>query len=445
MNNNFRGWDAVFGFTFRQATKGISFKLVTILISILIMGAFVVLNIIIAKPEEKDAAQASPVKAIFVLDDSGLQPTDFKAYNPELSGERFQNITFTNVTGMNRLDVIQKAAADGAESIAVIITATSEGYELEAVIPSGSSITKEQAQAVLAPMKVSFESSKLMQSGLSGEQLTTVLKPVATSYSDIGETQSVIAFVVRMIAPMVFGFVLYMMLILYGQTVSKSVSIEKTSKLVETLLTSIHPYALITGKVLAATTMAVMQFVIWIASGIIGLYGGSLVAQQLYPEYKNSVITIVQFLRDNIGETAMTIPSVILAIIVFCIGFLFYCVISGMAGCMVSKPEDTSTTQTLFVFPILISWLVCYLAPVMGNETLTAVIRYIPFTIPFCIPSEMITGTIGYVQGLISLLILAAGSLLVIMLSARIYKGLILYTGEKINLKLIGNIIKANK
>ncbi len=442
MNNNFRGWNAVFGFTFRQATKGLSFKLVTTLISVLIIGAFVILNVIVAKPDGKDTPENSPIKTVFVLDNSGLQPTDFKAYNPELSTERFQNIAFTNVTEGDRIAVIAKAAADSDASIAVIITATQEGYELEAAIPSGSTITKEQAQDVLALMQTSFESSKLMQSGLTMEQLTTVLKPISTSYSDIGESKNMIAYVIRMIAPMVFGLVLYMMLILHGQAVSKSVSTEKTSKLVETLLTSIHPYALITGKVLAVTTMAVMQFVIWIVSGAIGLYGGNLVAKQIYPEYQNSVITIINFLRDNIGETALTIPSIILAIIIFCIGFLFYCVIAGMAGCMVSKPEDTSTAQALLIFPVLISWLISYMAPVMENEAITTAIRYIPFTIPFCIPAELITGTIGYVQGIISLSILAVFSLLIIMLSARIYKGLILYNGEKVSFKLIGNVLR---
>jgi ABC-type Na+ efflux pump permease subunit len=446
MNNNFRGWNAVFGFTFRQATKGIAFKLVTILISILIMGAFVVLNVIVAKPDDKDSPKDSPIKTIFILDNSGLEATEFEAYfSPEVSEGRFQNITFTTVTDTDRLGVIKKAAADSTESIAVIITANAEGYELEAAIPSGSSITMEQAQDILPLMQTGFETSKLMQSGLTMDQLNTVLKPIVTNYSDIGETQSVIAFVIRMIAPMVFGLILYMMLILYGQTVSKSVSIEKTSRLVETLLTSIHPYALISGKVLAVTTMAVMQFVLWIVCGAIGLYGGNIVAQQIYPGYENSVITIINFLRDNIGETAMTLPSIVLAIIVFCIGFLFFCVIAGMAGCLVSKPEDTSSAQAIIVFPVLISWLVCYLAPVLENDTMTTVIRYIPFTIPFCIPSELITGTIGYMQGIVSLLILAVFSLLIIMLSARIYKGLILYTGEKISLKLIGNVLKSNK
>ena len=444
MKNNFRGWDTVFRFTFRQSTKGTAFKLVTALISLILIAGFIAINIFVAKPDDKKP-EISPIKTIFVSDNSGLQPTDFKAYSPEFSAEELKNIEFVTVTDQSREEVLATAASDSTESIAVIITATKTGYEMEAAIPSTSTIKKNQAKTVLELMQSGFVSSKMMQSGLTVEQLTTVLMPIVTSYSDIGENTSVIATVIKMLAPMIFGLVLYLMLILYGQNVSKSISTEKTSKLMETLLTSIHPYALISGKVLAITSMAVMQFIIWILAGVIGLYGGNAVAHAIYPVYENSVITIINFLKDNIGETAMSIPAVILAILVFCIGFLFYCVLAGLAGCMVSKPEDAASTQVIFVFPILISWLVCYMAPIMGNETVLTVARYIPFTIPFCVPVDLITGSIGWAQGILSLAILSVFSILVIMLSARIYKGLILYNGQKVNLKMIGNVLKAKE
>jgi ABC-type Na+ efflux pump permease subunit len=191
--------------------------------------------------------------------------------------------------------------------------------------------------------------------------------------------------------------------------------------------------------------MAVLQFVTWIIAAVVGLYGGNEAAHAIYPEYQNSVITIINYLKDNIGETAMSLPAVILAILIFCIGFLFYCVIAGLTGCLVSKPEDVATTQGVFVFPVVISFLFSYLTPITGNEGTTAILRYIPFTIPFSVPVEVITGTVGLVQGIISLAILAVFSLLVIMLSARIYKGLILYSGQKISLAMIGNVLKAKE
>ena len=441
MKNNFKGWFTVFGFTLRQSMKGASFKIVTTLIALCIIGVFLLINIVSATPANEQ--EKSPVKTIFVLDQSGLQPIDYPTLNPELSEDQFKDIEFVSVTAQSRDEVIKTAAEDSEQSIAVIITSVTDGYTLEAVIPVGSSVAKAQANRILAPMKSAFETGKMMQSGLSIEQLSTALQPIVTSYSDIGENTNDIVYVIKTMAPMLFGLIMYLMLLLYGQNISNSISTEKTSKLMETLLTSIHPYALISGKVLAVTTMAVLQFVIWIASIIVGLYGGNAAAHLIYPEYENSVITIISFLKDNIGDTAMSVPAVVLAILTFSVGFLFYSNLAGLAGSMVSKPEDASHTQSIFVFPVLISWLICYMAPFMGNETLITVSRYVPFTIPFCMPADLITGSIGLVQGVISLAILTVFCLLIIMLSGKLYKGLILYTGQKASFKTLVNVLRA--
>jgi ABC-type Na+ efflux pump permease subunit len=210
----------------------------------------------------------------------------------------------------------------------------------------------------------------------------------------------------------------------------------------ETLLTSVHPYALIAGKVLAITTMALLQFVTWIIAGFVGLYGGNAIAHAIYPDYQNTVVTVINFLKDNIGKTALTPPAVIMAIVFFCVGFLFYGVFAGLTGCMVSKPEDVASTQMVFQFPIIISWLVVYLAPITKNMQLLKVARFIPFTAPFGVPADLLTGTIGLGEGIIALLILLIFTLLFIMLCGRLYKGLILYTGQKVSFKMIGNVLK---
>lgn len=444
MKNKFRGWNTVFSFTFRQSTKGLGFKVVTALVTLIILGAAVLFNVLAAKPEENTIPEMSPIRKVYVLDNSGLNPTNYKEMNPLFSREQYAHIDFETITGQTREDAIKTAASDSPETIAAIISTSDSGFGIEIVIPDGSAIKKKQAEKLIEPMTGAFETNKLLQSGLTEEQLTAALKPVITSFADIGEDTNAIAFAIKMIAPMLFGLMLYMMLLLYAQNISKSVSTEKTSKLMETLLTSVHPYALIAGKVLAVSTMAILQFVTWLIAIFAGLYLGNSIAHSMYPEYESTVITIINFLKDNIGETAFTLPAVILTIIAFFIGFLFYCVIAGLAGCMVSKPEDVASTQGLFQFPIIISWLVCYLAPVIGNDTLQIVVRYIPFTAPFCIPVDILTGTIGLGKGIITTSLLLLFTLIVTMLSGRIYKGLLLYNGQKVNLKMIGNIIKTN-
>lgn len=443
MRNKFKGWNTVFNFTFRQATKGVGFKLVTALVTILILGTILLINILVAKPDKVKEVKVSPIEAVYVLDHSGLASTDSKMMNPD--DIKFQQTEFVVATAQTKIDVQNEASANSPETIAVIISTIEGGYELEAVIPANSTISQKQATKLLDMMLESFETSKQEQSGLSEVQLATINKQVVTSYTDIGEDASEITFAIKMLAPMLFGLMLYLMLLLYGQNISKSVSTEKTSKLMETLLTSIHPYALITGKVLATTAMALLQFLTWIVAIVVGLYGGNAVAHAIYPEYQNTVITVINFLKDNIGESAMTLPALLLAIVIFAIGFLFYCFIAGLAGSMVSKPEDIATTQAIFVFPVIISWLVCYLSPIMGNEGVMKIARLIPFTIPFSVPVDLITGTIGIGQGLIALVILTVFSLLVIMLSGRLYKGLVLYTGQKFSFKMLGNVLKADK
>lgn len=440
--NKFRGWKTVFGFTFKNAC-GKGYKFITTLIALLIIGVIVLVNILVAKPDKEE--EPSDIKLVTVLDQSGLAPTDYSAIMSQVAPVKFDSTTFTVSDAKSKEEAAKKLDETTTTGVVVSITTNETGYLMEAIIPSKSEITESDCDELLENMTNCFQANKLTQAGLSVEQLTTVMKPVVTSYQSVGEDTSLATILVKMLVPMAFGMIMYLLLMLHGQNVSKSVSTEKTSKLMETLLTSIHPYALITGKILAITSIAIIQFLSWIAAAFIGLFGGNWIAHSIYPEYENSIVAIINFFRDNIGESALSLPSIILAILIFCIGFLFYCVLAGMAGCIVSKPEDVASAQGIFVFPVLISYLVCYLSSAAENVAVLEVARFIPFTIPFSIPVDLLTGTIGIFQGIISLVILFAFSIVFIMFSARVYKGLVLYNGEKISFKKIIQIVRAKQ
>lgn len=441
----FKGWRSVFGFTFKQSVSGKGYKIGTAIVSLLIIAAFVAVNLFLAHDNEEKGKNKvndpSPIEIVYVQDNSGLIATSLEDFIKSSTPEVFGHIQFVMDPDKDRSEIIKKIT-NTPTSLAVFIDAKDGGYNLEVVVPEGSTIKKKQANALLKEMTSAFNTNKLLQSGLSNEQLNLALNPIATSYLDIGEDENVFVTIIKVIAPMAFGFILYFMLLQYGQTVSKSISTEKTSKLMETLLTSIHPYALITGKVLGVVSTALLQFGIWIISVIIGLYGGNVIAQSFFPGYENSVVTIITFLKENIGETALSLPAILVAIVFLFLGFIFYCVIAGLSGCLVSKPEEVAQTQAIFQLPVIISWVVSYFAPLYGKEEIIDVARYIPFTSPFIVPVELITGTLRLGQGLISFAILLVFSLLVIMFSARIYKGLILYTGQKISPKVIGNVLR---
>jgi len=445
--NKFRGWKSVFSFNYKQSAGSKSYIAVTALVAILIIAASVLISIFAAKPEAGENVEEisfCEVEKAYVLDLAGMGELQFEEWIPALSEVYYKFLSMEQVSGMT-VEELQTMAAreESGLAVGVVIEKTENSIEVTAVIPStseGLSLTDGQEVADL--IAIAVEHARFVQSGLSELQYSQINKQVVISVADAGEETNVVVYLVKYLAPALFGIILYFLLLLYGQKINQSVSVEKTSKLVETLLTSLHPYALLTGKVFAIVATAMQQFFIWVAALVIGIFAGGMVSEYMYPGTESGLSVAIEFMRANIGESAFSPVAVVLALITFCCGFLFYCVLSGMAGSMVNRPEEAANTQSIFTLPIVISWLVCYFGTLLEKESLLVVARNIPFTIPFCVPVDLLTGAIGIGQGVLSTGILLAFSMLVIMLSGRIYKGLVLYTGEKITLKNVIGILK---
>lgn len=438
--NNFRGWFDVYRFTFAQTVKKGSFRVVTLLIALGIVLALFGVNAY--RAAVKDEVTPTEIENVYVIDESGLLPTDYASIIDAKGDMVFTDVVFHTVTNKAKEELVKEIGKNSSKDVVANITLKDGSYRLEINLPETTELSIGEGEELAEIMVSCFEANKLTQAGISNEQLAMAMSPVILSTAAIGEDTSIAAEILKIGAPMVFGFILYFMLLFHGQTITLEVSTEKTSKLMETLLTTIHPYALITGKVLAVSSVAIMQFGIWIVAILIGLFGGNAIGQMLNPQYSNSIVEIMNFIKDSLGQTAMSIEAIILAIVIFCVGFIFYCVLAGLSGCMVSKPEETATFQSLFQFPIIISFFVCYFGTLAENDSLISIARYIPFTAPFCVPVDLLTGTIGIWEGVISAVILTLFSIVVIMISARIYKGLVLYTGQTLSFKKIVNIIR---
>jgi ABC-type Na+ efflux pump permease subunit len=237
---------------------------------------------------------------------------------------------------------------------------------------------------------------------------------------------------------MILGLVLYMMILLHGQTICKEVSVEKTSKLMETMLVSVSPNALILGKTLALTALALGQFFCWVASAIVGLFAGSIVGKAVYgDDFSNKLTMVLDFLRQYIGGSALTPPAIIMSIVVFCFGIFIYFALAAVGGSFVSKPEETASANSAFIFPLIIFWMITYFASLSNSQGVLRICRYVPFTAPFCVPVDLLTGNLGLLGGLIVCFEVTIVALLIIAIAARIYRGLMLHTGQKLSLKTI--------
>ena len=444
--SKFKGWKSVFSFNYKQSAGSKGYIAVTTLVAVVILAASILISVLAAKPDdgEEDVAETvyCAVENAYVLDLAGMGELNFKEWIPELAEEYYSSLSIVQVSGMTE-EELQTKAAQEMFAVGVVIEKAENNISVTAVVPSTSEeLSLMDGQEVADLVAVAVEKARLVKSGLSELQVSQINKQVVISVMDAGEETNVVVYLVQYLAPAIFGLVLYFLLLLYGQNINQSVSVEKTSKLVETLLTSLHPYALLTGKVFAIVATAMQQFFIWVAALVIGMLAGGELAKSMYPGAEGGLGAVVEFLRANIGESAFSPVAVVLALVTFCFGFLFYCVLSGMAGSMVNRPEEAANTQMIFTLPIVISWLVCYFGSLMEKESLLVVARNIPFTIPFCVPVDLLTGAIGIGQGIVSTVILLVFSILVIMLSGRIYKGLVLYNGEKITLKNVIGVLR---
>ena len=312
-------WKTVFAFTFKQIFNRKGFKIATFLGAFLIFAIIAVISIVMVKPDGEE--EKSKIEKVIVLDRSGYSQTDYAAYIQAMQQTEYSEIEFEYADATEDDATLFKKVTDNKNTIVIKITKNEEHIcSMEAVISEDSEVSESIATDFLKDMSEYFDMNKLTQAGLTEQQLTQAMAPVVTSVYELDESTDIIVYLIKIFAPMLFGLILYFMLLFHGQTICTEVSAEKTSKLMESLLTYCHPYALISGKILAVTVLSVMQFAIWIAAAVAGLVGGGIIAALLFEVDAAPVDEMVVFFRTNLGSTAFSPVSIIMALIIFFMG-----------------------------------------------------------------------------------------------------------------------------
>lgn len=213
-------------------------------------------------------------------------------------------------------------------------------------------------------------------------------------------------------------FIIYMMIIMYGQLIAMSVTGEKSNRAIEILVTSTSTNSLIFGKVIAGAISSIVQVGIVMISGI--------VAYSMNSDVWNGML-------DNIFK----IPSeLMITFAIFGIlGYLFYSFIFGALGALVSKTEDIGTSVTPIIMIFVAVFLISIFGLINGESTLMKVCSYIPFSSPMTMIARVATGSVTMVQFMISALILTVSTILAGMGGARIYRMATLMYGNPIKLK----------
>ncbi|MEG0264773.1 MAG: ABC transporter permease [Erysipelotrichaceae bacterium] len=220
-------------------------------------------------------------------------------------------------------------------------------------------------------------------------------------------------------------FVIYMMIIMYGQLVASNVASEKSNRAVEILVTSTTSDSLIFGKVLATATAGVLQvLMIWASAAIV---------YQINVESWNHMLDMV----FNI-PTAVVASFAIFGIL----GYLFYSFIFGALGSLVSKVEDINSSST----PIQIVFIVAFFVTFYGMNDIDGILikvaSFIPFSSFMAMFVRISMGSVSMIEIIISLSILAASTIVVGYGAAKIYRRGTLMYGNPIKFKHALKFIK---
>jgi ABC-2 type transport system permease protein len=238
------------------------------------------------------------------------------------------------------------------------------------------------------------------------------------------------------LSAVIFGylvaFLLYMMIMLYGQMVLRGVLEEKTTRVSEMVVSSVSTDTLLAGKVLGIGLVALTQVFAWIGLSVaIGLYVLPLVLGAFAPGAAAPAAAAGG--PPSMNATMAALPSLSLGtglalLAFFVLGFLFYASLFAAAGAMVSSQEDAQQAS-MPVIVLLISTVI-FMTPIATNPGtgLARVLSLIPFSAPILMPLRMILVPVPWYEVLGSIAGVAVACLVAIWISARIYRvGLLMY------------------
>lgn len=282
----------------------------------------------------------------------------------------------------------------GAPGSYELVTRDSVGTEVQALVSgvvSQQTLTTAMQSAGLDPAAVAARA----------QVAVTTLEPVDPQAGE------------RLGIALVASVLLFMSLVGYGTLVAQGVVEEKSSRVVELLLSTIRPSHLLTGKVLGLGAVGLVQLVILGAIGLVATTAAGIL-------------------------TAPTAAAGALAsaVLWYLLGYFLYASVYAAVGSTVSRQEELQNLLTPIMFPLLLPFIFAVsVLPGDPRNTFGTVLSFIPFFAPSVMPARVALGVAPWWQVLISALLTLATTVGVVALAARVYRNSVLRTGGRVSFR----------
>ena len=208
------------------------------------------------------------------------------------------------------------------------------------------------------------------------------------------------------------SLLLYIAILGSGFLVASAIVTEKSSRVIELVLSAIRPMQLLTGKVIGIGLLGLLQVLLTVGVGVA------------------AAVAV-----GTLDLPASTAGAAILVLVYFVLGYLFYAAAFAVSGAIVSRQEDLQSTTA----PISIVLIAAYLAGISTLESpdggLATVCTFLPPVAPMVVPGRAAQGALPAWELVVSLALMVIGTALLILLATRIYERVVLRMGAPLKLR----------
>lgn len=218
-------------------------------------------------------------------------------------------------------------------------------------------------------------------------------------------------------------FILYMTILVYGVQVAGAVVEEKSSRVIEVLVSSLKPFQLLAGKVIGVGAVGLFQLTIWAG------FARVLLSQQ--SRILRMVGIDVQEGADVIRFPEVPLDTVAILLLYFVLGYLLYSTMFAAVGAMSSSESEMRQAQMPVMFLFIIPTVMSFGVLSDPNGSLAAILTLVPLSAPVAMPMRWAVAAVPLPELALSVLILLVTALGVTWLASRIYRVGILMHGKR--------------
>ena len=304
---------------------------------------------------------------------------------------------------------------------ALIISKNENIINLEYIVENAGMVTyiPENYINSLSMLYTNLQLSKL---NISNQELMSLnpnfdFKITQTDEQEIGG---------NVVAIMLLTLVLFFAIYFFAFQVSSSITTEKTSKIMETLVTSTTPKIIVLGKTLGIGLIGLTQTIVLVGIALASAF----------------IFTGEEILSGIFDLSQITPFLAIITVVYFILGYAMYALMYALTGSTVSKPEDVQSANGPVAILAIIGFYLAYFTMMNPTSNLNVFASIFPLSSPFCMPFRVMMGVATTSEIILSISLLIILSIIVAYISIKVYSQAILNYGSKLSLKDIKNMFK---